>query len=83
MNDHKAWCCCKRCEDARQLLKSLRPKRSLPPGVREQWLSKKAKEEEEMLVRGYILFQCPECGHRAWTKISRQMKCGCCCKVFE
>ena len=80
--DHKAFCCCRRCVEAREFLKG-KQKRKLPLHVREQWMQKRMKEEEEMLLQGRMLFTCPACGHTAYAKIGRQMKCECCCRVFE
>lgn len=80
---HKAFCNCKLCAAARDKLKQLGPRRKLPPGVVQQWLDKRAKQEEEMLLKGYILFTCPSCKHTAFAKIGRQMKCECCGKVYS
>lgn len=77
--DHKAWCNCELCETARRM----KPKRKLPRFVIEQYKQKLLIKEDEMLRSGFILMDCPYCGHTSWSKIGPIMKCGCCCKEIK
>jgi hypothetical protein len=76
--DHKAWCSCKRCQEARDIERAGKPKRVLPQGILLGFQEKKAKEENEMLIKGMILMSCPSCKHTTYMKIGPVMKCGCC-----
>jgi Zn finger protein HypA/HybF involved in hydrogenase expression len=74
MADHKAYCDCLKCIQA----KSLKPKRVLPSWVRAQYEEKHAQEEEFMLKQGKFLFTCPSCKHKTYVKIGPVVTCGAC-----
>ena len=76
--DHKAWCTCKHCEEARKLQRTLRGDRKLPRFVMEQYRQKKLAEEEQMLLLGNILMECPHCKHTSYMKIQPVMRCTLC-----
>lgn len=81
--NHKAFCRCIRCVDAKLKLQSGKPKRFLPKHVMNEILEKSAKQEELMLFKGYILQECPACLHHSYMKISPVMKCLLCCHQIK
>jgi protein-arginine kinase activator protein McsA len=78
MKDHKAWCDCKRCTEAKKQASAGKKGRFLPKHVLNGIIEKKAREEESMLSQGKALIECPNCHHKTYMKIGPVMKCGCC-----
>jgi hypothetical protein len=81
--DHKAWCTCTHCQEARNLQKSLRGNRKLPRFVMEQYRQKMLVEEQNQLDLGNILMECPKCKHTSFMKIQPVMKCTLCCNTIS
>lgn len=83
LSDHKAYCDCRLCTEARHAERAGKPRRFLPEHVRLLLESRQSREEEFQLSQGRILFSCPDCKHRCYTKIGPVMKCEACGYTFS